>query len=368
MAHEISPQSGKTGRPGDSAIVNSKPLTVKETEEHQQREPEQQEEVKQRAEALALKLAQTYEELTRLLEQNPGVKRQITEGEAKEDKVYQKLKQRLSPQPAQNWRGPGTPGLKLADMAPRCRWVRQDGTSCRSPQLKQHIYCFAHRQMAEARTLLLMLPAPEDANAIQVGLMRIQKALIEDTISTKKAGLLLYSMQLALTNVGQTTFGQAKDEEMVRETVDEEEAFSEKQHPPRRHGGTEEEKGLRRMDADERGLQSAISEKQNQHQHQRPFTAKGTHTTPLSQAQGRSGQAADTEKSQGLPRMNTDDTDFGEGGGEDGGGDVEFVPVPGGCGFERVRLRIAPELGEQRRPVQPVITPEDPAQVHAILG
>ena len=57
--------------------------------------------------------------------------------------------------------------------------------------------------------------------------MRIQKAVIEDTISMKKAGLLLYSMQLALTNVGQTTFGQAKDEEMVRETVDEEEAFSE---------------------------------------------------------------------------------------------------------------------------------------------
>ena len=86
------------------------------------------------AEALALKLAQTYEELTRLLERNPGMKRQMTEGEAKEDKVYQKLKHRL----------------KMADMAPRCQWVRQDGTSCRSPQMKQHIYCFAHKQMAEA--------------------------------------------------------------------------------------------------------------------------------------------------------------------------------------------------------------------------
>src|SRR5438270_1656656 len=141
----------------------------------------------------------------------------------------------------------------MADMAPRCRWVRQDGTSCRSPQMKQHIYCFAHRQMAEARTLMLMLPAAEDANAIQVGLMRIQKAVIEDTISMKKAGLLLYSMQLAMTNVGQTTFGQAKDEEMVRETVDEEEAFSEKAVG---------------------NQQSAVSERQNQHQSLRPFTAK----------------------------------------------------------------------------------------------
>src|SRR5438067_1537558 len=162
------------------------------------------------------------------------MKRQITEGATREDKVYQKLKQRL----------------KMADMAPRCQWVRQDGTSCGSPQMKQHIYCFAHMQMAEARTLMLMLPVVEDANAIQVGLMRIQKALIEDTISMKKAGLLLYSMQLAMTNVGQTTFGKAKDEEMVRETVDEEEALSRQR--------------------------SAISEKQNQNQHQdqRPFTAK----------------------------------------------------------------------------------------------
>src|SRR5207302_2080858 len=118
--------------------------------------------------------------------------------------------------------------------------------TCGSPQLRQHIYCFAHRQMAEARALALRLPAPEDANAIQIGLMRIQKALIEDTITTRKAGLLLYSMQLALTNVGQTTFGQAKDEELVRETVDEEEAFS--------------------------SQRSAFSERQNQQQ--RPFTAK----------------------------------------------------------------------------------------------
>jgi hypothetical protein len=166
----------------------------------------------------------------------------MTEGDAREDKIYQRLKQRL----------------KMADMAPRCQWVKQDGTACRSPQMKQHIYCFAHKQMAEARELMLMLPVVEDANAIQVGLMRIQKALIEDTISMKKAGLLLYSMQLAMTNVGQTTFGQAKDEEMVRETVDEDKAFREHLKPltTKDTKDTEEEQGLPRMDADEHGLQN----------------------------------------------------------------------------------------------------------------
>jgi hypothetical protein len=283
--------------------MNGKPLTDKENQEHQTQEVGQQEQVKTRAEALALKLAQTYEELSRLLEQNPGMKRQITEGATKEDKVYQKLKQRL----------------KLADMAPRCQWVRQDGTGCGSPQMKQHIYCFAHMQMAEARDLMLRLPPPEDPNAIQVGLMRIQKAVIEDTISMKKAGLLLYSMQLALTNVGQTTFGKAKDEEMVRETMSEEEAFSEKaasnQH-------------------------SAVSEKQNQHQNQRPFTTEGTE---------------DTEESKTLPLMNADNRGLQ---GEESSRDIEFVPVQGGYGFERVRLRIEPELPGQRRPVQTTAVPE----------
>ncbi|HKR97782.1 MAG TPA: hypothetical protein VJW55_20560, partial [Candidatus Angelobacter sp.] len=155
--------------------------------------------------------------------------------------------------------------LALADAAPRCRWVRTDGTSCGSPQMKKHIYCFAHRQMMEARALALCLPALEDANAIQVGLMRIQKALLDDTISTKKAGLLLYSMQLALQNVGQVTFGQVKVGEVVRETVDEGEALSnqhsavsQNQNLFTTEGAEDTEKGksLPRMDADDRGSET----------------------------------------------------------------------------------------------------------------
>jgi hypothetical protein len=287
--------------------VNGKPLTTTEHENYQRQELEQQEQVNDRAQALALKLAQTYEELTRLLERNPGMKRQMTEGATKEDKIYQRLKQRL----------------KMADMAPRCQWVRQDGTSCGSPQMKQHIYCFAHKQMAEARELMLMIPVVEDANAIQVGLMRIQKALIEDTISMKKAGLLLYSMQLAMTNVGQTTFGQAKDEEMVRVTVDEEEAFSEKQN-----------------------------------QQQRPLTAK---------------DAEDAEEETGLPRMDADDRGL-----ENPRNPIEWKPTAdmyrmdtreGMDAYEAsFRMKIKPGSNGEQRPTQAVIAPEERVEVHAILG
>ena len=313
---------------------HQKPFTAEGAEDAEQskalplshgKPSDEQERVKQRAEALAVKLAQTYEELTRLLERNPGVKRQMTEGTANPDKVYQKLKQRL----------------KLADMAPRCQWVRQDGTSCGSPQMKQHIYCFAHMQMAAARELMLRLPPPEDANAIQVGLMRIQKAVIEDTISMKKAGLLLYSMQLALTNVGKTTFGKAKDEEMVRETVDEEEAFSEHRKP------------FTAKDAED-----AKESKQNQHQQQRPFTTEGT---------------KDTEEEKGLPRMDADERGL-----KVESGPVEWKPSPdmyrmdtreGMEAYEEsFRMKIKPESSGERRPAQAVIAPEERAETCAILG
>src|SRR5579859_3756346 len=199
-------------------IVNGKQLTDKEYQDYQRQQPEEQNQIRQRAEALVRKLGETCDELDRLAEENPELVGRATRGAEEHKEAYLRLKARLTPQPTQNRRGLGAPGLALADQSPRCRWVKQDGTVCGSPQMKKHIYCFAHRQMLEVRALALGLPAAEDANAIQIGIMRIQKALIEDTISTKKAGLLLYSMQLALQNVGQVTFGQVKPEELVRET------------------------------------------------------------------------------------------------------------------------------------------------------
>jgi hypothetical protein len=334
----------------------------------------------------------------------------VTQGAEEHKDAYVRLKARL----------------QLANATPRCRWVRQDGTSCESPQMKKHIYCFAHRQMMEARALALSLPAPEDANAIQIGIMRIQKALIEGTVSTKTAGLLLYSMQLALQNVGQTTFGQAKTQELVRATVDEETAFSENEKPTtetRRHGGESgEEKNLPLMNADGRGYgqnqnpfttedaenteegksqnqnlftakdaEGAKEGKQDQYQHQRRFTTEDTEGT---------------EASQGLPLMNTDDTDqgarsgdqviardrvIGKNGGMERPKPVEWKPTPdmyrtdtpeGREAYEACfRMKIEPRLDGQRRAVQSVIPPQpaqgrrgsvmgpdDNAEVHANLG
>src|SRR5206468_11669705 len=76
-----------------------------------------------------------------------------------------------------------------------------------------------------------------------------------------------------LTNVGQTTFGKAKDEEMVRDTVGEEDAISEEarcnQHSvfsqtqtfeTQRNGGSGGGEGLPRINADERGLNNGATQ------------------------------------------------------------------------------------------------------------
>src|SRR5579859_6411479 len=203
--------TGKQEKAMAHEIVNGKQLTDKEYQDYQRQQLEEQDQIRQRAEALVRKLGETCDELERLAEENPELVGRAARSAEEHKDAYLRLKARL----------------QMADAAPRCRWVKQDGTACRSPQMKKHIYCFAHVQMMEARALALSLPAQEDANAIQIGIMRIQKALIEDTISTKKAGLLLYSMQLALQNVGQVTFGQVKPEELVRETVTVEQAVKE---------------------------------------------------------------------------------------------------------------------------------------------
>src|SRR4029077_18844600 len=143
---------------------DGKHMTNAEYEEHQRQEREAKERVQREAAALGGKLGETYGTLTSLMQQHPEVDREITAKTAVDEEIYEKLRQ----------------NLHRADEAPRCRWVRQDGTRCGSPQMRKHIYCFAHKQMMEARALALRLPPPEDANAIQVSVQRVQTALIDE--------------------------------------------------------------------------------------------------------------------------------------------------------------------------------------------
>jgi hypothetical protein len=49
----------------------------------------------------------------------------------------------------------------------------------------------------------LQLPTLEDGNSIQMALMQVMEALLRDQIDTKVAGLLLYGLQIASSNLQQ---------------------------------------------------------------------------------------------------------------------------------------------------------------------
>jgi hypothetical protein len=107
--------------------------------------------------------------------------------------------------------------LEKADAAPRCEHIYSDGTRCQAPKLKTGQWCYAHERMKSVRTKKLSLLPTEDANSIMLNLGDIGRALINDEISEKKAGLLMYNQQLGLIALSRVTFKETDGRLMVRE-------------------------------------------------------------------------------------------------------------------------------------------------------
>ncbi len=218
-------------------IVDGQKLTNEQYEQLERQKQLEKRNIQQESERLSRQLSQAYAALKEHLERNPEVSQKISDEQELDQQIYYKLRQ----------------NLHRADEAPRCGWMREDGTACKSPRMRKDIYCYAHCQMRQARAENLWLPAQTDANAIQMAVMLVQRALIDDEISEKKAGLLLYSIQIAATNVDKTTFGES-DEEMVTDDMEtENEAMITHNEQMEKRKRIEKVKNLPRIDADERG-------------------------------------------------------------------------------------------------------------------
>jgi hypothetical protein len=100
---------------------------------------------------------------------------------------------------------------------PRCEHLKVNGTQCESPALRRNHYCYFHKRWQEARIVLnanrarrgraaLELPVLEDANSIQVSLMQIMRLILSGQIDPKTAGLLLYALQTASSNLRRIDF------------------------------------------------------------------------------------------------------------------------------------------------------------------
>jgi hypothetical protein len=100
---------------------------------------------------------------------------------------------------------------------PRCEHLRVNGTQCGSPALRRNHFCYFHKRWQETRIVLnanrarrgraaLDLPVLEDANSIQVSLMQVMRLILSGQLDPKTAGLLLYALQTASSNLSRTNF------------------------------------------------------------------------------------------------------------------------------------------------------------------
>lgn len=89
-------------------------------------------------------------------------------------------------------------------MYKECRFIKANGLKCQSPALRGWPFCYFH-----ARTRVVVprrkrfaekpfeLTPPENADAFQAALCEILDAIASSRITPKRAGTLLYGLQLA---------------------------------------------------------------------------------------------------------------------------------------------------------------------------
>jgi len=110
-----------------------------------------------------------------------------------------------------------------AKAARQCEHIKANGEFCGSPALRGRHYCYFHltqigrriraeRFHAKARAasidaaaMPLELPPLEDADSIQIALMQVVDAILHNRIDTKRAGLVLYALQTASSNLASGT-------------------------------------------------------------------------------------------------------------------------------------------------------------------
>jgi len=90
-----------------------------------------------------------------------------------------------------------------------------DGAHCGSPAMRRNRFCYYHNRQHEERLALstdrarnnqsrpFTLPPLADANTIQISLTEVMNLLLAGKIEHKTASLMLYSLQIATTNLQQ---------------------------------------------------------------------------------------------------------------------------------------------------------------------
>jgi hypothetical protein len=100
--------------------------------------------------------------------------------------------------------------MSSLNSSPRCAHTKVNGEKCGSPAVKPDPFCFFHARWREEHVNLnqkstvpagIDLPVLEDAYSIQMVLSQVMRLLLTGEIDKKTAGLLLYALQTASSNL-----------------------------------------------------------------------------------------------------------------------------------------------------------------------
>jgi hypothetical protein len=97
--------------------------------------------------------------------------------------------------------------LEKAQKAARCQHRYLNGDQCGAPRVRGQKLCHMHQRLEEAKTEMLELDLGpmEDADSIQMGIKKLQRAIIEGKLNHRQVGQLAYTIQLAAWNVSRTS-------------------------------------------------------------------------------------------------------------------------------------------------------------------
>jgi hypothetical protein len=97
--------------------------------------------------------------------------------------------------------------LEKAQRAARCEHIHVNGEQCGSPRLRGKKLCYMHERIEEEKTAILDLGPMEDPASIQLGIKRLQRAIVERKLDHRQVGQLAYTIQLAAWNVSRLGMG-----------------------------------------------------------------------------------------------------------------------------------------------------------------
>jgi hypothetical protein len=93
----------------------------------------------------------------------------------------------------------------------RCQHIKTNGTQCGSPALREETFCYYHSESRPERVKVagegggaggeILFPVLEDAHSVQVVVRQVAMLVLEGKIDNKKAGLVLYALQIASSNL-----------------------------------------------------------------------------------------------------------------------------------------------------------------------